>query len=132
MKYLNSLLEKFFIRWKQKYLPALREHTRVKKCSVKRSANVEDIVTIHKEKQPQQKWSIGKFTRLILVARGAELIMTDKSGKVITISRLLEKLYPLEVQDTSHDNAEESICIENEQEPRITQAMDKVEVFQRV
>ena len=37
------------------------------------------------------------------VARGAELITVNSSGKVITIKRPLKKLYPLEVQAEEED-----------------------------
>ena len=47
LKYLNTLLDHFFARWKQEYIPALREYNRLRKGSVKRIAKVGDIVTIH-------------------------------------------------------------------------------------
>ena len=107
LKYLNTLLNHFFARWKQEYLPALREHNRLRKGSVKRVAKVGDIVTIHKDKIPRQRWALGKITRLIIgqdgVARGAELLTANSSGKVITIKRPLKKLYPLEVQAEEDD-----------------------------
>ena len=127
LKYLNSLLEKFFSRWKQEYLPALREHTRSKSKSVKRIAKVGDVVTIHKDKIPRQKWTLGKITRLIngadKVARGAELRMLDKSGRIINIQRPLEKLYPLEIQEATNNNSTPEI--EREIEPKIIQVMDE-------
>ena len=58
LKYLNTLLDHFLVRWKQEYLQALREHNRLRKGSVKRVVKVGDIVTIHEDKAPRQRWAL--------------------------------------------------------------------------
>ena len=102
-----------------KYLPSFREHTRVKKGPLKRIAQVGDIVTVHKDKIPQQRWALGKITHLIIgqdgESRGAELVTTDSAGRTINIKRPLKKLYPLEVHNEPRA----------EQEIKITQVNDE-------
>ena len=126
LKHLNTLLDHFFARWKQEYLLALREHNRLQMGSVKRVTKVGDIVTIHKDKAPRQRWALGQITRLIIgqdgVARGAELITVNSSGKVITIKRPLKKLCPLEVQAEEEDTLnDETVQITNVKDEDILQ-----------
>ena len=122
LKYLNTLMEHFFARWKQEYLPALREHACLKKGSLKRIAQVGDIVNIHKDKIPRQRWALGKIMRLIIGqdggVRGAELVTMDSAGRNINIKRPLKKLYPLEVQEVPEVS-------EAEQDVQITQVKDE-------
>ena len=94
--------------------------------SVKGVANVGDIVTIHKDKAPRQRWALGKITSLIIgqdgVARGAELITVNSSGKVISIKRPLKKLYLLEVQAEEEDtHKDETVQIKNVKDEDVLQ-----------
>ena len=101
-KYLKTVLSRFFSRWKREYLPSLREHENKQNKSAKRVPEIGDIVTIHKDLIPRQRWVLGKVTRLFEgregVARAAEVLTLDKWGKKILIKRPIQKLYPLEVR----------------------------------
>ena len=101
-KYLKTVLSRFFSRWKREYLPSLREHENKQNKSAKRVPEIGDIVTIHKDLIPRQRWVLGKVTRLFEgregVARAAEVLTLDKSGKKILIKRPIQKLHPLEVR----------------------------------
>ena len=110
-KYLKTLLSRFFSRWKNEYLPSLREHENKQNKVIKRVPEVGDIVTIHKDLIPRQRWVLGKITRLFQgaegIVRAAEVLTFDKSGKKLRVKRPIQKLYPLEVR-----------CPQNEVEKR--------------
>ena len=110
-KYLKTLLSRFFSRWKNEYLPSLREHENKQNNIIKRVPEVGDIVTIHKDLIPRQRWVLGKITRLFQgaegIVRAAEVLTFDKSGKKLRVKRPIQKLYPLEVR-----------CPQNEVEKR--------------
>ena len=85
-----------------------------------------DIVTIHEDNAPRQRWALGIITRLIIgldgVARGAELITVTSSGKVISTKRPLKKLYPLEVQGEEEDtHKDETVPITNVKDQDVLQ-----------
>ena len=101
-KYLETLLGRFFTQWKKEYLTSLRERYTSKGKQLRRIPKEGDIVTIHNDKTPRQKWKLGKITRLLPgrdnIVRAVEVRTTDNSGKVVVLKRSIQHLYPIEVQ----------------------------------
>ena len=62
-----------------------------------------DIVLVHDENHPRNYWRTGRIRDLVTstergaMARGAVVQVTNKKGKVTTLRRPLQLLYPLEI-----------------------------------
>ncbi|XP_063435728.1 uncharacterized protein LOC134716648 [Mytilus trossulus] len=96
----NFVIDQFWSRWKSEYLTSLREyHTRTGDND--QTIKVGDVVQIHEDKYPRNKWTIGVVDSLITgndgLTRAAEV--RTKSGR---FSRPIVKLYPLEICDNIH------------------------------
>ena len=67
MKYLNTVLNKFWKRWTCEYLLGLREshfhYAKKNRCS--EEISIGDIVVIHNNKEPRGFWSLGKVEKTI-------------------------------------------------------------------
>ena len=108
------LLNYFWSRWRNEYVTSLHEYDK----KYKRANNIKpwviDIVIVFEEKQPRNKWMLGRVVELINghdgKTRGVK-IMTGKSKTVI--SRLVNKVYPLELVEEN-----EEICKKDEQRNR--------------
>ena len=122
-RYLDTLLDRFFSQWKKEYLPSLREKFQPRNKPLIRVPRVGDIVNIHKDKVPRQRWTIGKITRLLPgkdgIVRAVEVLTLDKSRKQMIMKRPIQHLYPLEVQaertkleHTEHDKLENELANE--------------------
>ena len=101
--YLKTLLNHFWSRWRREYLPSLREFHRNLSSSRNKSSSIKegDIVYIQEDKSPRQNWKMGKVEKLMLgqdsVIRAAVVKTHDASDKLITLSRSIKHLYPIEV-----------------------------------
>ena len=95
MKYIETVINHFWQRWRSEYLVSLREHSKKFKKGNKLIPQVNDIV--HEDKQPPQSWRLGKIVELIpskdAQIRGAKILI-GKSKSII--SRPVNKLYPVE------------------------------------
>ena len=100
-RYLEKVIGHFRNRWRKEYLTGLREYHRQKIGKQERIVKVNDMVHIQEEKIPRQRWRMGKVIKLLTGKdgniRAAEVLTHDKSQRVITMQRPLQKLYPLEV-----------------------------------
>eukprot|EP00795_Rhopilema_esculentum_P011295 gene11295-21485_t len=117
-KYLETLLGRFVTQWKKEYLTSLRERYTSKGKQLRRIPKQGDIVTIHNDKTPRQKWKLGKITRLLPgrdnIVRAAEVCTTDNSGKVVVLKRSIQHLYPIEVQDSLEQVDQDKVPEEEE------------------
>ena len=95
--HLNMLLSHFWSRWKNEYVTSLREFQKKYKQSNKLTPNINDIVIVYEEKQPRNKWKLGRIDSLIKGTdgqiRGANVMMGKTKN---LISRPVNKLYPIE------------------------------------
>ena len=88
-QYQKTLINAFWTRWKTEYLTSLREHhTCRKRILNKKAVAIGDVVLIH-DNTPRNQWKIGVVTSL----------HTGKDGLARSVSRPIEKLYPLEMSD---------------------------------
>ena len=81
-KYIDTLLDHWWRRWRDDYLIELREHH--KSHSKKRGLNpkIGDIVLIADDKLKRSEWKVGRITKLVLSRddkiRSAELLTKNK------------------------------------------------------
>ena len=102
-KYLSTILEHFWNRWKKEYLTNLREFHKVG-VSEKGSALVKpgDVVIVFEQGKKRGEWKTGVVQELIKgkdeVARGARVcVMTN--GRRQVLSRSVQHLYPVEIRE---------------------------------
>ena len=91
----KHLTEQFFSRWKTEYLTSLREfHTQTGDNEEK--VKIGQLVQIHEDKYPRNKWTVGVIVSLITGLTRAVVVRTKNRHT----SRPIVKLYPLEISDS--------------------------------
>ncbi|CAB3980680.1 RNA-directed DNA polymerase from mobile element jockey [Paramuricea clavata] len=95
VRYLNDIIQHFWRRWRNEYLIP-------KQTVEKSSVEVGDIVLVHDENHPRSFWRIGRIKELVNStadgkSRGAVVQVMSKKGKVTTLRRPLQLLYPMEI-----------------------------------
>ena len=99
-KYVECLFEHFWKPWRSEYIPSLREFQKAYHKSNNIIPQVGDIVNVFEDKQPRQKWLLGRITELITskdnFVRAAKIYI-GKTKRVI--ERPIKKLYPVEYND---------------------------------
>ena len=103
---MNERLEHFWTRWHREYLTDLRESHN---CNAKRAGKepkVGDVVIVFEEGAKRNSWKMAVIEELIHgrdnKVRGANVRVVTK-GKALRLSRPLQKLYPIEVRESSTD-----------------------------
>ena len=130
VKHLHNVLNHFWRRWRQEYLLELRECHRYSKGKESVSAvEVGDIVLLHDDALPRSFWKLARVQELITGrdgrTRGAVIKVPASNGKITTLRRPLQLLYPLEIKCQDHYEVEEesSEPSVNEQEAAQEQLM---------
>ncbi|XP_028415551.1 uncharacterized protein LOC114538623 [Dendronephthya gigantea] len=105
-KYLKNVLKHFWKRWKSEYLTQLREqHQPSKKGGPK--IKVGDVVLIQEDNVKRLNWPIAVIESLLKGrdgnARAATVRMFNKAGKLATTRRAVQRLYPVEVNDSERE-----------------------------
>ena len=112
LKYLSTILNRFWKRWRDEYLLELRDSHRYSSgdCSASEQISVGDIVVVHNDNKPRGFWKLGKVEDLVVgrdgQIRGAELRIHGKDGRTIMLRRPLQRLYPLKVHCVVSPNSE--------------------------
>ena len=102
-KYLSSILNHFWGRWRNEYLAELRESHKHLLGRAREGPNVSigDVVIVHDEGLLHSSWKLGKIKKLIVgrygQMRGATVSVASKGRRHITLNRPLQLLYPLEI-----------------------------------
>ena len=95
--YVKSLTEHFWQRWPSEYVTSLRECQKSFKAKNQLFPAKNDLVLLYEEKQPRQKWLLGKIVDLIPSQdgqiRGARVLLGKSRN---TVDRPVNRLYPLE------------------------------------
>ena len=116
-RYVETLIEHFRNRWRKEYLPALREHHKNVDKPLKHSVQVGDIVHIHKDKTPRQRWLMGKVTSLLPskdgICQAVKVLCLDKSGKSVELKQPIQRLYPLELRAEQHKTVLDPVVEDN-------------------
>ena len=105
VNHINNLLTHFWNRWRSEYVPSLSEYQKVYRRANNIKPSIGDIVHIHVDRQPLQKWLLGRITELIKGkdnnVRGA-VIFLGKTKR--NIERPINKLHPAEFHDEIENN----------------------------
>ena len=104
LRHLNKVMDHFWQRWRKEYLIELRDchcHTGVNSGSHP-PVMVGDIALVHDQDHPRTFWRLAKVEKLIESSdnkvRRARVRVGSKSGRSSFLRRLVQLLYPLEVQ----------------------------------
>ena len=84
--YLNTTMDRFWVRWRKEYLVELRESHRYHKGSSSAlQMSVGDVIIIHNENQPWGFWKLGRIEETLTgpdgEIRGAVLRVSGRGGK---------------------------------------------------
>ena len=94
---MESIIEHFWKRWRFEYITSLRECQKGFKPKNQLFPAKNDLVLLYEEKQPRQKWLLGKIVELIPSqdgqVRGARVLLGKSRN---TVDRPVNRLYPLE------------------------------------
>ena len=96
-EYVESLIEHFWKRWRFEYATSLRECEKNFKPKYQLFPAKNAVVLLCEEKQPRQKWLLGKIVDLIPSQDGQireARVLLEKSRN--TVDRPANILYPLE------------------------------------
>ena len=97
VRYLNNVIDHFWRRWRNEYLAELRNARKSLAKSVEKSRR-ESV-----ENHPRSYWRTGRISDLVSStvtdgqSRGAVVQVTNKKGRVTTLRRPLQLLYPFEI-----------------------------------
>ena len=97
-KSIKGKIDHFWNLWKKDYLLSLREFHKISKPYGKDNIKVDDIVIIHNQFNPRQLWKIGKVIE-IMPSRDNKIRWVKLNSNGHTITRPVNKLYPLEISD---------------------------------
>ena len=106
-RHLQTTLDKFWGRWRTEYLMELREFHRNPKPNRGVCLPIKEgqVVTVYDEGHPRGLWRLGRVLEVIKSSdgrvRGARVNVQAKSGRLTTLRRPIQQLYPLEAQETS-------------------------------
>ena len=115
MKYLKTLSNHFWKRFKDEYLLDLRSH-HIQGSDHRRTAEVGEVVVVE-GKSKRNQWRLGKITMLITGKDGrsrAAVVKTFDGEKERYIKRPIERLYPIEVKsklEVTKDEIDKSISV---------------------
>ena len=100
-RYLAKKQQHFWNRWRKEYLVDLREFHRGKLEKPTNGEEKRDVVVVYEDNVKRGNWKMAEVTEVILgrdgQARGAKVKMV-RNGKVVHLSRPIQKLYPVEVK----------------------------------
>ncbi|XP_053406421.1 uncharacterized protein LOC128559227 [Mercenaria mercenaria] len=91
----SAIIEQFWSKWKHEYLTSLRERHRTSGKEGD-TVNIGDVIQIHDEHSPRNKWSLGIIQDVITSGDGRVRAAVVRSSRGST-TRPISKLYPLEV-----------------------------------
>ena len=106
-RYLLTITQKFWNRWRREYLTELKESHRTLLARKKTSNVVNDgeVVVIHDESLPRGQWRLGRIEQVIkgtdVQVRGARVRAQTKTGRPTVLQRPVQLLYPLEHRFTN-------------------------------
>ena len=98
------LLNHFWSRWRNEYVTSLLEYDKKYKRTNNIKPSINDIVIVFEEKQPRNKWMLGRVVELINGHDGKTRVVKIMMGKTKTvISRPVNKVYPLELVEENEE-----------------------------
>ena len=64
VKHVENTIEYFWKRWRAEYVTSLREYQKLHKPNTQAVPSRNDFLLVVDDKQPQQKWLLGKNNRI--------------------------------------------------------------------
>lgn len=120
VRYIERLLKSVWKQFSNNYLHELRQNNlyRKQKTNDNQSLSLGEVVLIHGGLLPRAEWKMARIEKLIVGAdgktRGAMVSTTSKAGKRTTVHRPLQKLIPLELNQTFETNLPTQHISEND------------------
>ena len=112
LRYLGTVLEHFWNRWKKEYLLELRDSHRYYSTKDTSPIAVGDVVIVYDE-APRGMWKLGLIDRLIRgrdkQIRGAVVRVRSGQGSFAFLKRPVQRLYPLEVHSQESRSSPDSV-----------------------
>lgn len=106
VKYIEKVMKSFWVRWQKEYLTSLRQNHKIQKCAEQKSVvKVGDVVLIH-ENLPRNNWKLGRVEKTFPGIDGLVRVVHVRNSDGKTLRRAIERLYPLEICDTSNEDKE--------------------------
>ena len=100
-KFLNTVLNHYWDRWRREYLTELREHHNSRNRTPSKLIRLGEVVLIEEDKVPRNRWRVGVVIELYPsvdgVVRGCKVKTLTKGNKCSFIDRPVQKLYPMEI-----------------------------------
>ena len=100
-----AAVDRFWQRWSKEYLLELRQHHKMHLNPKAFDGKKGDVVLIHEDKVKRDRWNVGVIEEFVVgrdgVIRGAAVRKISGDGRPQLIHRPIQKLYPLEITDSS-------------------------------
>ena len=114
-QYHQKLMQKFWKQWREEYLTNLREQHSAQKRKTLSGASISEgkVVIIHDD-IPRNRWKMGVITKLLPGKDGLVRAVTLRTCNGKSISRPIEKLYPLEMSEVQEEIKEDKNEAANE------------------
>ena len=124
VKYLNTIIENFWTRWRHEYFLELRESHWWYEGGRPDKVDVGDVVIIHDE-SPRGLWKLGIIKKTLKgrdkEVRGAVVRVGSGSQPSSFLRRPIERLYPLEVRSVA-SNAVDQVATTTDTNDSLTGA----------
>ena len=120
MKYLNTVLNKYWKRWTREYLTGLREsHFHYsRKRNHSEEISIGDIVVIHNDQKPRGFWNLGRVEETIPGKDGlirSAIVRVYTGGKRSKLFRRpVQLLYPVEISSRIEPSSPSNEVVEPE------------------
>ena len=110
----DRIVAHFWNRWSKEYLLSLREAHKIRKGKKGAKVRVGEVVFVEEKGVKRAKWQMGRIEKVVVGRDGTPRGATIKT-KNGTVSRPLQKIYPLEVmeEDAEEDSKNVSEVIES-------------------
>ena len=117
LRYLNSVLNHFWRRWKIEYLLELRESHRYQGMnSIASPISIGDVVLVHDEGKARGFWKLARVEDLVTgrdgLVRGAVLRVASRKGRATVLRRPVQRLYPLEIHGPAKGDMQDATCVD--------------------
>ena len=97
--YLNKLLHHYWNRFSREYVISLREfHKCHGQAKDVKPVSVGEVVHVYEDNTPRLQWKLGLVEAVNESADGE--VRTTKAGKRYNLRRPIQKIYPLEINDS--------------------------------
>ena len=104
MKYVNSVLQQYWHRWSKAYVVNLREFHKSNNKQNQMIVIPGEVVLVHDEKTPRQRWKIGRIIETQTSANGGvKVAVVNKKGRLYYLNRPVQRIYPLEIDSICDD-----------------------------